>query len=257
MLSHEGSARTDRHNRRLAGTLALIAGFVNSAGYLLVGSFTSHVTGNIGRLANDLAVADLHAAAGAATMVAAFFTGAFVASMAIEANLFGRRAIVYGGLLLGEAALLVGFFALSRLIASSDPRVHDAQALLLCAAMGMQNSLVTRLSGAVVRTTHLTGVVTDLGIEAARWFRYLRHHLGARGGIQLTLSSTPAERPHVPKTALLATILFAFIVGAVGGALVVVYLHELSLLIPAVGLAAMGVYALTAVRDLVADGARR
>jgi uncharacterized membrane protein YoaK (UPF0700 family) len=258
MLSHEGSARTDRHNRRLAGTLALIAGFVNSAGYLLVGSFTSHVTGNVGRMANDVASGHGHAAAGAATMIAAFFAGAFVASMAIEANLFGRRSIAYGSLLVGEAALLIAFFAVSRLLLrSTDPRIHDAQALLLCAAMGLQNSLVTRLSGAVVRTTHLTGVVTDIGIESARWFRYLRHHVGTRSRIKMTFSSTPAERPHVPKLALLVTILGAFLVGAASGALVVARLHHLSLLIPAVGLAAMGIYALTAAGDLVAADAHR
>jgi uncharacterized membrane protein YoaK (UPF0700 family) len=256
MLSHEGSARTDRHNRRLAGTLALIAGFVNSSGFLLVGSFTSHVTGNIGRMANDAAAGHGHAAAGAATMIAAFFVGAFVASMAIEANLFGRRAIVYGALLAGEATLLVAFFAVSRLLRSTDPRIHDAQAVLLCAAMGLQNSLVTRLSGAVVRTTHLTGVVTDLGIEAARWFRFLRHHVGTRNRIKLTISSTPAERPHAPKVALLTTVLGAFVVGAVLGALAVVQLHHLSLLIPAVGLAAMAAYAL-AVADLGLDASRR
>jgi uncharacterized membrane protein YoaK (UPF0700 family) len=257
MLSHEGSARTDRHNRRLAGTLALIAGFVNSAGFLLVGSFTSHVTGNVGRMANDVAAADGHAAAGAATMIAAFFAGAFVASMAIEANLFGRRTIVYGGLLVAEAGLLVAFFAVSRLLRSTDPRIHDAQALLLCAAMGLQNSLVTRLSGAVVRTTHLTGVVTDLGIEGARWFRYLRHHVGTRSRIKLTISPAPAERPHGPKIALLATVLGAFIGGAALGALAVVQLHQLSLLVPAIALVAMGAYAVAVAPDLGLDGSRR
>ena len=83
-----------------------------------------------------------------------------------------------------------------------------------------------------------------------------RHIMGSVAPAYLP-SPTPAERPHVPKVALLATILGGFVAGAAAGALVVVALHQLSLLIPAAGLAAMGVYALTGARDLVADGARR
>ena len=36
--------------------------------------------------------------------------------------------------------------------------------------MGMQNSLVTTISNAVIRTTHLTGLFTDLGIEISQLF---------------------------------------------------------------------------------------
>ena len=139
-------------------------------GFVLIGSFTSHVTGNVGRLANDLADGQYGAAVAVRPMFVAFLAGAFVASMAIESNVFGRTANAYGVALLGEAALLVLFTGISHLTPVAHPRAQDAEAALLCGAMGMQNSLVTRLSGAVVRTTHLTGVFTDLGIEGARWF---------------------------------------------------------------------------------------
>ena len=43
-------------------------------------------------------------------------------------------------------------------------------AFTLLFAMGLQNSLVTRISDAVVRTTHLTGLFTDLGIELSQLF---------------------------------------------------------------------------------------
>jgi uncharacterized membrane protein YoaK (UPF0700 family) len=257
MLKSEGHHRTDAQNRRLAGSLALVAGYVNSSGFVLIGTFTSHVTGNIGRLTTDVARGQGHLAGLAALMVAAFFAGAFVASMAIESSRVGSRGHVYGQLMLGEAATLLAFFAIARWMSSVDPRVHDAQAAVLCVAMGMQNSLVTRLSGAVVRTTHLTGVVTDLGIEAARWFRYARHHVGARSRLKLTVSAKPAERPHGPKTALLVTIFVAFLVGSFAGALAVLRLAHLSLAIPAAGLVVVGVYALVAASDLVDADARR
>lgn len=46
-------------------------------------------------------------------------------------------------------------------------------------AMGLQNALVTRVSGAVVRTTHMTGVLTDIGIQVVQMFAWVRD--GARG----------------------------------------------------------------------------
>ena len=67
MFSREGAARTEQQNRLVAGCLAAVGGFVNSSGFVLVGTFTSHVTGNVGRLANDLAQNQYAAAIGALT----------------------------------------------------------------------------------------------------------------------------------------------------------------------------------------------
>src|SRR4051812_29644352 len=71
MFHTEGEQRSDRHNQLLAGYLATVAGLVNSAGFILAGSFTSHVTGNVGRLADNLALGHGSAAALAATMIGA------------------------------------------------------------------------------------------------------------------------------------------------------------------------------------------
>lgn len=254
MFRAEGPGRSDRQNRIVAGYLAAVAGFVNSSGFLIIGSFTSHVTGNVGRLADDVALGRANAAVLAALLVLAFFIGAVVASMVLESRLLSRQTHAYGALLLAEAALLVGFAGLDRWLAPVPPRAQDAAAALLCAAMGLQNSLVTRLSGAVVRTTHLTGVVTDLGIEGARWFRYARSQLGGR--VRLTVSSHPAERPHGPKVALLVTIFSAFVLGAAAGAIATRGLARGAMLIPAVALL---VAAMTCLRkgDALVDAASR
>lgn len=244
MFRGEGQERSDRQNRLVAGYLAAIAGFVNSAGFIVIGSFTSHVTGNVGRLADDVALGRPHAAAFAAILISSFFAGAFVASMALESRLIERRAVVYALLLSGEAALLVAFTLVYAAVSPTAPRVKDAAAAMLCLAMGMQNSLVTRLSGAIVRTTHLTGVVTDLGIESARWFRYWRSAIAAARGVRLTLAAHPAERPHRPKFALLATIFGSFVGGAAGGALVVEQVGADAMWIPAAALLAAALVAL-------------
>src|SRR5262245_36120243 len=121
MFRHQGPGRSDRQNRILAGYLAFIGGFVNSCGFVLIGSFTSHVTGNVGRFANDLASRQFDAAAAAATMVVAFFLGAFVASMMIESNFFGRTPNAYGVALTTESLLLIAFAVASTLTVTAHP----------------------------------------------------------------------------------------------------------------------------------------
>ena len=55
----------------------------------------------------------------------------------------------------------------------SATSAHETAALWLTLlpslAMGLQNATITRISGGVVRTTHVTGVLTDLGHETAIW----------------------------------------------------------------------------------------
>ena len=251
MFRHQGSRRSDRDNRILAGYLAFFGGFVNSAGFILIGSFTSHVTGSVGRFANDVASRQFDAAAAALTLIVAFFVGAFVVTMTVESAFFGRRPRAYGVALATEAILLVVFTLVSGLTRRAHPRLMDAEAAILCAAMGMQNALVTRLSGAVVRTTHLTGVITDIGIETARWFRWWRGALSARFRVKLSFGRNLPERPAGVKLALLATIAGAFAVGAVAGAAAGVTYHHAAMLIAALGVGASSAYAFATARGAV------
>jgi len=248
MFMHQGPSRSPRQNAILAAYLAFVAGFVNSSGYVLIGSFTSHVTGNVGRFANDLASHDAGAAAGATTMISAFLAGAFVASMIIESDALGTVAYAYGSALALEALLLVAFtVAFAGLVGGH--LLHDLEGAFLCGAMGMQNSLVTRLSGAVVRTTHLTGVITDIGIEGARWFRWWRGKASEAWGLRLALGSAPRERPVPSRIVLLATIVLAFLVGAVAGTGSASTAKGMVMIVPAVLVAAGAAYAFRTARS--------
>ncbi len=242
MFKHQGPSRSPRLNAILAAYLAFVAGFVNSSGFVLVGSFTTHVTGNVGRVANDVASRDADAAIGALTMIAAFFAGAFIASMIVESDALGTVAYAYGAALAIEASLLVAFM-LASAGRGGGHLLHDMEGALLCGAMGMQNSLVTRLSGAVVRTTHLTGVITDLGIEGARWFRWWRGSASEAWGVRLAFGRAPSPRPAAGRIALLATIVGAFFVGAIAGAVAGAAARQLAMLVPAIGIAAAAGYA--------------
>jgi len=239
MFRHQGPARSDQLNALLAAYLACVGGFVNSSGFVLLGTFTSHVTGNTGHFADDLISRKFAPAAIALGMIVAFYLGAFVASMLLESRLFSRTPTAYGVVLSSEAVLLSMF----TLAATHRTRIapHDVravQALWLCAAMGVQNSLVTRLSGAVVRTTHLTGVVTDLGIESARllaaWYRHPTQALRAERRQQ-------RARPILGKLKLHATIFATFMVGSVLGAALTVTWTQRALIVP-IALVALGAW---------------
>jgi len=230
----------------LAAYLALVGGFVNSAGFVLIGAFTSHVTGNVGRLANDVASREWSAAGGAAAMIVAFFCGAFVASMIIESEAFGSAAYAYGTSLALEAFLLFGFLAM---FTAGGDRIRSLEGATLCVAMGVQNSLVTRLSGAVIRTTHLTGVVTDLGIESARWFRWLRGRATDAWRVKLSFGATPPERP-AGRIGLLGIIAAAFTCGAIAGAAGATAFRHMALALPLVSLVAGAAYAFASGRSV-------
>jgi uncharacterized membrane protein YoaK (UPF0700 family) len=231
MFSHEGPARNARSNSVLAGYLAFVAGFANAAGLILLGAFTSHVTGNVARVSVSVAHGDIKGAAQAAVLVGVFLFGAVTASLLVETNFFRRTASAYGAALVIEGSLLSAFV------------VTDA-ASLLSFAMGMQNSLVTRLSGSVVRTTHLTGVVTDLGIEIARWVRWtysqaFRRRLGSPG-------RNPAARPTPTRSLLLLTIALTFTIGGFVGAIAAPAWGARSIAIPAVAILLAAAYAFAA-----------
>jgi uncharacterized membrane protein YoaK (UPF0700 family) len=242
MFQHEGPARSERNNRRVAAYLAWTGGYVNSAGFVLLGIFTSHVTGNVGRLASDVSGGDMKGTLGALTMIAAFFAGAVLASVIVESAAFRSRSSAYGAALALEATLLLAFVLLPDASAPASQHLHDSEAALVCASMGLQNSLVTRLSGAVVRTTHLTGVMTDLGIEAARWLRWWRVCLSRR--FRLPLAWGTAERPDITRVSLLSIIALSFTLGALCGVWAASCFGHAALVVPVGGLAAAATYAI-------------
>ena len=238
MFTHEGPARSARENIVLAWYLAGVAGFVNSGGFVLIGSFTSHVTGNMGRFSIDLANGGGGAAFSAILLVGSFFLGAVSASVGLELIGEARRAQAYAVALVVEGSLLAVFVVVAGLAHATEPRVLDAMAAILCVAMGLQNALVTRLSSAVVRTTHLTGIVTDLAIELGRWFRARREHTPDIEGVRAT------------RRRILVAIILAFTIGSALGAAATARASRWAMLVPAFAIWAAALYSVrTARRD--------
>lgn len=157
--------RTDAANRHLARYLAFVAGATNAGGYLAVHKYTSHMSGIVAATADDLAARNWHLAADGLLAVAAFFIGAWTSTLLIRWGRGRGLTSQYALPLVSEAALLMVFGAIGR--AFTTPHVLGT-ILLLCFTMGLQNAMITKISGSVIRTTHLTGMVTDMGISMGR-----------------------------------------------------------------------------------------
>ena len=122
---------------------------------------------------------------------------------------FGRRRASLGVLawpLLLEAALLLIFGVVGASLSTVIGLFVPFTVMLLCFIMGLQNALVTKISRAEIRTTHITGIVTDIGIELGRLVYWSR----ADGQPRVV-----ADRGRLRLLCMLAA---AFFVGGVAGA---------------------------------------
>ncbi|MFM0597219.1 YoaK family protein [Paraburkholderia dilworthii] len=201
--------RTDNSNRRLGCALAFVAGAANAGGFLAVGQYTSHMSGIVSSFADNLILGQVVFVASAAGSVAAFLLGA--ASSAILIN-WGRQhgvQSVYATPLLLEAILLLCFGLLGANLEAHRVFYMPLTVALLCFVMGLQNAMITKISKAEIRTTHVTGLVTDIGIELGKSLYWNR-------GMPLT--SSQYVRADRRKLALLTSLLCSFLAGGVAGA---------------------------------------
>lgn len=172
-----GKHRSPEGNLRLARFLAFNAGAVNAGGFLAVGQYTSHMSGIVASISDNLVLGQLQLAFGA--LAALFFFIAGAASSAVLIH-WGRRHThhsEYALPLLAEALLLLLFGLIGGNLAGREWLFVPVTVALLCFVMGLQNAMITKLSKAEIRTTHVTGMVTDIGIELGKllyWNRTAR-----------------------------------------------------------------------------------
>lgn len=198
--------------------LAAVAGFVNATGLLgFEHQSVSHLSGTATLLGAELAKGSL-LAEGSVSAEGSLFTGlhligvlfSFLVGSAISGYFINGRTLKigrnYSAMLCLEAVLL--FLACYLLIQNSIYGHY-----LASAACGLQNAFATTFSGAIVRTTHVTGIFTDLGIM-----------LGAK------LKGEAFDRR---KAILFTLIIIGFVFGAVAGAFTFKQVQFYALLFPA------------------------
>ena len=203
-----GQHRTASTNRLLGALLAFNAGAINAGGFLVVGMYTSHMTGFASMISDMLVLGSFTVAIGAAGALLAFVAGAACTAVLVNWARQNHLRSEYALPLLLEAGLLLVFGLLGATLNRQTPFAVPLTVLVLAFTMGLQNALVSKISASQIRTTHMTGVITDMGIELGKLFYW---NQGAR----------PPElqvRANRIKLRLYAMLLGAFLAGGVVGA---------------------------------------
>jgi uncharacterized membrane protein YoaK (UPF0700 family) len=185
---------------QLAAILAFTAGTVDVSGYLAFHQFTSHMSGSVATIAADIDAHRLAVLIPPALVLLCFLAGAATCSVLVN---WSRRRNLEG--------LFAIPIALEAALLAATPVLYTPHRVLLTLAllsfaMGLQNAVIAKISHNVIRTTHVTGMVTDIGIELGRAL-YWNHSTGR--------VPVHAERQHLLLLALLVTLFFAG--GALGG----------------------------------------
>lgn len=169
MFRHQGKTRTLSHNLKIASLLSFVAGIVNVAGFFAVQRLTTNVTGHFAFFVDEIFKLNFWQGFVYFLYIFFFFSGSFVSGILTEYVGRKNERMIYFIPVLIECIILFSAGILTPVFVSNYP---SAIAFSLLFAMGLQNSLVTTISNAAVRTTHLTGLFTDLGIELSQLFFY-------------------------------------------------------------------------------------
>ena len=194
----------------LGGILAFVAGAVNAGGFLAGQRYTSHMTGIISGIADDLVISEIGIVLAGIAFLLSFVFGAAVTAIFIN---WARRKHLHSEFALSlclEAVLLLVFGVLGYSLNILVEVFVPTTILVLCFVMGLQNAIMTKISKAEIRTTHMTGVVTDIGIELGRLFYWNRDQ-----------SSMPQKRVVADREKLkIHLIIFSlFLIGGIVGAI--------------------------------------
>ena len=204
-----GDRRTSTANRHLGVSLAFIAGGINAGGFLAVDRYTSHMTGAISSLADTIITHDLETVIIGLGSLVAFVSGSAYSSILINWGRHHRTHSKYAWPLLWEAMLLLVFGLMGGYLELHQKGFVPITVMLLCFIMGLQNAIITKISNSEIRTTHMTGIVTDIGIELGKLFY-----------INSQRESAHYEPVRANKTRLLVlcSLLLAFVSGGAAGA---------------------------------------
>jgi uncharacterized membrane protein YoaK (UPF0700 family) len=199
--------RSPGANLRLGLVLTFVAGATNAGGFLAVGRYTSHMTGIVSSVADDLVLGNIALALAGVVSLLAFVAGAMCTAIMVNWGLRLQLRSSYCLPLLLESVAMLVFGLFGAAIASWSQLFVPVTVLLLCFLMGLQNAVITKISKSEIRTTHITGLVTDLGIELGKLF-YMN-----RG------QPSPLVRADRQRLRVLLVMVLGFFLGGIVGAL--------------------------------------
>jgi uncharacterized membrane protein YoaK (UPF0700 family) len=225
-----------RQQSRLAISLSWIAGFTNVVILTVTTHVVSHATGALTYFGDALAQRKWSPMVFFAFLLTAFLGGAIASAFMTEGVRRRGSRSSYVLPMAVEALLLLALM----LGVQRHPHAAPSDTLAVyfltgvsSFAMGLQNATITRISGAVVRTTHVTGVVTDFGLESVQFLLWYWDRLRSKrkGRLGRVLRVTQ-RHPTFLRLLLLASIFGSFMFGVIIGSFCFARLSNLALLLP-------------------------
>ncbi len=205
-----GRERSEAANWQLAALLAFTAGVVDVTGFLGLRQFTSHMSGVTATLAAELGTEGVRVMMRPAMVLGCFLAGAAFCAVVVNWERRRSRESLFAVPVAIEALLLAAvsiFGGSGHLFASLA---------VMGFSMGLQNAVITKISDAEIRTTHVTGTITDIGIELGRLFYWNRTPRG---------TEVRADRRKLALLTLLVALFF------IGGTMSAVMFHRVGFLL--------------------------
>ncbi|WP_262150007.1 YoaK family protein [Chryseobacterium foetidum] len=199
MLRNYSSSRTLKENIQLGTLTAFVAGTINIASLLIFLSFTSNVTGHYAVFAAEISKGNWSQVLVAGLWIFMFFFGSFVSNLSVI-NLHKKsKYLAHSIPLILEIICLMAVGIYGQLYYQKTLEEAEVLVGIMLFATGLQNGLTASISNFSVKTTHLTGTTTDLGILTSMF-------------TQKRFRKNPEM---VAKAKLLWSIMAAYVVGAV------------------------------------------
>ncbi|WP_413578405.1 YoaK family protein [Bdellovibrio sp. HCB290] len=177
LYGNESISHYTRSNITIWMLMAFQAGVLNMGGFMACHRFVSHVTGFATFFGYEYSLRNRGQAWGMLVVPLFFLFGAMVSGYLVDIRLklhkkpryYLAYAVIFILTLLATVGGWLGWFGEFG-IPLEDDRLGYLLLILLCFTCGIQNGTITSVSRSVVRTTHLTGITTDLGIGLVRLF---------------------------------------------------------------------------------------
>lgn len=185
----------------LASILAFVAGAANLGGLFAIGHFATHMTGYLSWIADGVVLREGQLVWLSLMALLLFFLGGIVSTLLLKILGLTRPHLRISAPVALQGVLLTTFATVGIL---EDPVRVPVGLAILCFTMGFQNAMISRISNFTIRTTHMTGLVTDLSVETGRW-------IGAR------LLRQPAVAGSSSRRLVLITLIGLFFLGGLAG----------------------------------------
>lgn len=169
MLRQAKEARTLKQNLLLASSTAFVSGVTNVAGMVAFLAFTSNITGHVANLAKHVVEQNWQEIVVFVVWLLLFFMGAFMSNFIVKSLEHKSRYRAHSTPIVIEIILLL-FVAIYGHNFYRETQIERETVIgVIIFSMGLQNSLVSTISGGLIKSTHLTGLFTDLGGDVSEW----------------------------------------------------------------------------------------